>query len=96
MPTMNVQGRKTRIAGVINTRADVIQCINQIADRTFMHSCDTMYGVVATHRCQRRGERTDRCARITHEQISGMRRESTTGTLDCVILTLAVLMPADP
>jgi len=85
----NPQRRKTRLAQIIDARADVDQPVDQIANRAFMHTLDAANAVVAIVQGQRGSQWSDRRAGITHIYIGITHGKSTVRALDTTMRTIA-------
>ncbi|MNI44030.1 hypothetical protein D3C73_983810 [compost metagenome] len=71
-----MQGRITRLTQVINTGAQCIQGVRQIADGPFVHARHARQAVVAPHERQRGSQRAYRRARVAHEKVSAFHRKT--------------------
>jgi hypothetical protein len=79
---MNGQRRKTGIAGVTQVGTDLQQAIDQVADRPFVHARDAGQAIVPARQGQCGGQRPDRGAGISHEQVGILDRKHAVAALD--------------
>ena len=95
LAAMDMQWRKAGNARVIDPGADRIQRVDQVADRPFVHPCDTVQFVVAAHGRQGRGQRPNRSTCVAHVQVGLLDRKTSGASLHGIVLCARRLLPDD-
>ena len=73
----NAQRWEAVLCQVVDLTPELTQCVDEVADRTLMHTRNTAQFEVSAQYCQSRGQRAHGGACISHKQGSGLSLEHT-------------------